>query len=126
MKGKLMMGLALAASVWSVTVGATPARQAPRKAAAKPATPFAFRNVRVSLPQDFDVEYPAGAGADAVNANCRACHSPSMVLSQPPLSAEEWHKEVRKMIDVYKAPIAEDQVGAITGYLTALSASAAK
>lgn len=119
MKGKLMMGLALAAlaaPVW--------AAHAPRKAAVKNAP--IFRNVRVSLPQDFDVEYPAGPGADAVNANCRACHSPSMVLTQPPLSAEEWHKEVRKMIDVYKAPIAEDQVEAITGYLKAMPTSAGR
>lgn len=119
MKGKLMMGLALVAlaiPAW--------AAHAPRKAAVK-AAPF-FRNVRVSLPQDFDVEYPAGPGVEAVNANCRACHSPSMVLTQPPLSAEEWHKEVRKMIDVYKAPIAEDQVEAITSYLKALPTTAGK
>ncbi|NOW45290.1 cytochrome c5 [Novosphingobium sp. SG751A] len=117
MKAKLIVGLALAlaAPAW--------AGHAPRKVATKPATPFAFRNVRVSLPQDFDVEYPGGAGVDAVNANCRACHSPSMVLTQPRLSAEEWHKEVRKMIEVYKAPIAEDQVEAITGYLKGLSAA---
>ncbi|WDF75180.1 cytochrome c [Novosphingobium sp. KACC 22771] len=123
MRGKLMIGLALAAlavPVW--------AAHAPRKAAVKAVvtTGPVFRNVRVSLPQDFDVEYPAGPGADSVNANCRACHSPSMVLTQPPLSAEEWHKEVRKMIDVYKAPIAEDQVEAITGYLKAMPTSAGR
>lgn len=112
MKGKLMIALAL--------VLAVPALAAP---APKPAPKFAFRNVAVTMPQDFDVEYPAGTGADAVNANCRACHSTSMVLSQPPLSAEEWHKEVRKMIDVYKAPIPEDQVAPITLYLVSRSDS---
>lgn len=110
MKGKLIMVLALGLAV---PVFAAPAH--------RPAPKFAFRNVAVTMPQDFDVEYPAGTGADAVNANCRACHSPSMVLTQPPLSAEEWHKEVRKMIDVYKAPIPEDQVAPITLYLKNLS-----
>lgn len=126
MKGKLMIGLALMVAAGAVSAGTASSAHPPRKASVKPAPRLAFRNVRVSLPQDFDVEYPAGPGVDAVNANCRACHSPSMALTQPPLSAEEWHKEVRKMIDVYKAPIPEDQVGAITGYFAALSASAAK
>jgi hypothetical protein len=39
-----------------------------------------------------------------------------MALNQPPLSREEWHKEVRKMIDTYKAPVPEDQVPAIVNY----------
>ncbi|WCT79976.1 hypothetical protein [Novosphingobium humi] len=120
------VGLALAAPAWAASPGHPPHKATSKVSAKAPAKTFAFRNVRVSLPQDFDVEYPAGPGVDAVNANCRACHSPSMALSQPPLSAEEWHKEVRKMIDVYKAPIAEDQVEAITGYLANLSASAPK
>lgn len=114
-------GLGLGGLTGLALVLAAPAWVAPATATPKPAPRFAFRNVRVSLPQDFDVEYPAGPGVDAVNANCRACHSPSMVLSQPTLSAEEWHKEVRKMIDVYKAPIAEDQVEPITAYLKTLS-----
>ncbi|MDE1917053.1 MAG: cytochrome c [Sphingomonadales bacterium] len=87
----------------------------------RPVPPPMLRSVTVSLPQDFDQDYPKGEYVDAVNANCRACHSTSMVLMQPPLSAEEWHKEVRKMIDVYKAPIPEDQVEAITRYLASLS-----
>lgn len=123
------LALVLAAPVWVAPAWAASPKhpshkasaKAPAKAAPKSAPRFAFRNVRVSLPQDFDVKYPAGPGVDAVNANCRACHSPSMVLSQPTLSAEEWHKEVRKMIDVYKAPIAEDQVEPITAYLKTLS-----
>jgi cytochrome c5 len=92
--------------------------------AAKPAPkPInALHNVSVAFPQDFDQTYPAGAGADALNDHCRACHSPSMVLVQPRLSAEEWHKEVRKMIDTYKAPVPEDQVDGITRYLAGLSA----
>jgi len=119
MMGKVMAGLAglglvLIAPAWAAAPGH-------KGASAKPAPRLMLRSVSVSLPQDFASEYPEGAGVDAVNANCRACHSTSMVLVQPPLSAEEWHKEVRKMIDVYKAPIPEDQVEPITRYLVGLS-----
>lgn len=89
--------------------------------ARSPALRPAFRNVTVTLPQDFDQEYPAGAGVDALNTHCRACHSPSMVLTQPPLSREEWRKEVGKMMDVFKAPVPQDQVDIITQYLVNLS-----
>jgi hypothetical protein len=58
-----------------------------------------------------------GLGADAINNNCLGCHSADMVLNQPALPKATWEAEVRKMIDVYKAPIAEGDVGAIVAYL---------
>ena len=73
----------------------------------------------ITLPDD-DGQYPAGPGADLVNANCAACHSPSMALSQPPLSADQWKAEVTKMREAYHAPIDEKDVPAIVAYLTAL------
>jgi cytochrome c5 len=105
MKAMLLAMAALAASapVWAA------------KPAPKPLQ--TLHNVSVTMPQDFDQTYPAGAGVEALNDHCRACHSPSMVLVQPRLSAEEWRKEVRKMIDTYKAPVPEDQVDGITRYL---------
>ncbi len=78
----------------------------------------------VSYPDDSAV-YPDGPHADAVNANCVACHSASMALNQPPLSAKQWAGEVAKMRDVYKAPISEQDVPAIVAYLTAMSAGPA-
>jgi len=80
-----------------------------------------LRSTTVSLPADYDVEYPAGPGAEAANAHCRACHSPSMALVQPPLSEAEWRGEVKKMMTVYKAPVPEDQIEPIVAYFTALS-----
>ncbi|RVU05827.1 cytochrome c [Novosphingobium umbonatum] len=100
--------LAMAALVASAPVWAA-------KPAPKPLQ--TLHNVSVSIPQDFDQTYPAAAGVEALNDHCRACHSPAMVLVQPRLSAEEWRKEVRKMIDTYKAPVPEDQVEPITRYL---------
>ena len=61
-----------------------------------------------------------GAGADAANNNCLACHSASMVLNQPPLSREHWKVEVNKMSTAYKAPIDPRDVDAITDYLFAI------
>jgi hypothetical protein len=48
-----------------------------------------------------------GPGADAINNNCFRCHSADMVLNQPALPKATWAAEVRKMINVYKAPFAE-------------------
>ena len=78
-------------------------------------------SVSVDLPDD-EATYPDGPNVDAMNANCTACHSASMALYQPPLSSDEWHKEVEKMRNIFGAPVAEADVPAIVAYLTALSA----
>ncbi|MFD2500951.1 c-type cytochrome [Rhizorhabdus histidinilytica] len=56
-----------------------------------------------------------------MNANCASCHSASMVLLQPKLSREQWTGIVRKMRDVYRAPVADEDVPAIIDYLAKLS-----
>jgi hypothetical protein len=81
-------------------------------------------SISVEFPEDTAV-YPDGPHADIINANCIACHSASMGLYQPPLSAAAWRKEVEKMRDTYKASIAEEDVPAIVAYLAAMSAEAA-
>ena len=73
------------------------------------------------------VEFPdsgrtfEGPGADAVNANCLACHSAGMILAQPRLSRAAWQAEVEKMRKTYKAPIDEKDVPAIVDYLAGLT-----
>jgi cytochrome c5 len=68
------------------------------------ATP-ALKSVDISLPDD---ESPfTGPDADLLNANCTGCHSASMVLYQPRMDAAHWAESVKKMRDVYKAPIEE-------------------
>jgi cytochrome c5 len=72
------------------------------------------------------LEFPAdtaqfvGAGADAVNSVCLACHSAEMVLMQPKLSPAAWKAEVNKMRAVFKAPVADADVDAIVDYLVKL------
>jgi hypothetical protein len=86
---------------------------------ARAATPFELKSVKIDLP-DSDRMFPDGAGSEAINNNCLACHSAGMVLNQPALSKQAWAAEVNKMITAYKAPVALEDVGAIVEYLTGL------
>ncbi len=88
---------------------------APVQAAAK----IALTSIKLALPDDSRL-LPDGAGADAVNGNCLACHSASMILTQPALTKPQWEAEVAKMRNVYKAPIDPKDVDAIVAYLAAL------
>jgi hypothetical protein len=83
------------------------------------AKPIELKTTQFDLP-DGDRMFPNGQGADAINNNCLACHSASMVLNQPAMSREAWTSEVKKMINNYKAPIAPEDVGPIVDYLVAL------
>ncbi|HTW36753.1 MAG TPA: cytochrome c [Rhizomicrobium sp.] len=79
------------------------------------AAPVLPKSVSVNLPDGLD-PFP-GPGAEAINGNCLGCHSSDMVLNQPPLTKDAWHAEVAKMIQTYKAPVAEKDVDAIVDYL---------
>jgi mono/diheme cytochrome c family protein len=70
-----------------------------------------------------DALFPGGSIADAVNNNCLACHSADMALNQPTLSRAAWQAEVRKMINIYKAPIDEADVPLIVDYLAKIKAT---
>jgi cytochrome c553 len=76
----------------------------------------AIKSTTVELPAG-DALFPGGSSADAINNNCLACHSPDMVLNQPPLPKAAWEAEVNKMINTYKAPIDKADVPAIVSYL---------
>jgi hypothetical protein len=75
-----------------------------------------LRSVNVEFPDPGRL-FPGGDKAEAINNNCLACHSAGMVLTQPYLSRAEWQSEVDKMRNVYKAPIAAEDVAAIVDYL---------
>lgn len=83
---------------------------------------FTLASTSVELPADDAATFPVGLGADLLDANCTGCHSAGMVLGQPPLKPEQWKATVTKMREVYKAPIAERDVPALLGHLSALSA----
>jgi hypothetical protein len=97
-----------------------PAGAAAASAALSPNAPRTFRltSVSVELPTS-TVEFPTPPNAQAITANCLACHSAGMVLTQPNFSRATWAGVVDKMIHAYKAPVAEGDVGAIVDYLQA-------
>jgi hypothetical protein len=78
---------------------------------------FVLKSVSVDLPSS-NIAFPGGTEAEAINANCLACHSAGMVLTQHNLSKATWAGVVDKMIHAYKAPVAEKDVPAIVDYLT--------
>ena len=59
-----------------------------------------------------------GPGVETAKA-CTACHSADYLSTQPPKGRAFWQGEVQKMIKVYKAPIAQDDVAPIVNYLAA-------
>ena len=83
---------------------------------------FALTSESITLPTDEAEMWPAGPGAEQIDLNCRACHSPSMVLTQPPLSHDEWVKVIDKMRTTYKAAVNEQDIPAILAYLDNFSA----
>ena len=83
------------------------------------AAPIEFKSVNIDLP-DSDKMFPDGPGSDTINNNCLACHSADMVLNQPTMPKDAWKSEVNKMISIYKAPIAAEDVTAIVDYLAAV------
>jgi cytochrome c553 len=76
------------------------------------------KSASIDLPQG-NFQFPPGPGSDAITNNCLACHSAGMVLNQPQLPQATWEAEVHKMINIYKAPVAPEDVPAIVAYLVA-------
>jgi hypothetical protein len=80
--------------------------------------PLTLTSVTVELPESDNMF--TGPGSEALNNNCLACHSAGMVLNQPALPKATWQAVVAKMIHIYKAPVAENEVGPIVDYLAGL------
>ncbi|HEX3345925.1 MAG TPA: hypothetical protein VHS09_15175 [Polyangiaceae bacterium] len=59
-------------------------------------------------------------GRDQVTSSCVVCHSPRYVLDQPPLPRKAWEGIVDKMRKTYGAPVPDEDVPAIVGYLVAV------
>lgn len=79
--------------------------------------PIVLTSQSMTLP-DEKVTLPASA--DIVTANCTACHSPELILTQPKLKPEQWLAEVTKMRGAYKATIDEKDDARIVAALLTL------
>ncbi|HUC64807.1 MAG TPA: sulfite--cytochrome C oxidoreductase subunit B [Stellaceae bacterium] len=111
-----VLALLLVLATQTPWAAAAPAASAPSTVTGSGVT---LHSVNTNFP-DSDRLFP-GAGADAINNNCLACHSAGMVLTQPRLSRADWQAEVEKMRNFYKAPVDASDVPAIVDYLVGLS-----
>lgn len=128
MNGRLLIGLATA---FIVSLAGCSSRTEPGNEAKADGTSekspamgnqFALKSISVSLPTDDTEVFPEGPNVDLMNSDCKACHSPAMVLNQPPLPHDGWVKVVDKMRGTYKATVADDDVPKILAYLDDFSA----
>ena len=101
---------------FATTATAAPAAPALPPLATVAAAGVTLQSVAISLPVS-DRAFPDGPHADAINGNCVACHSASMVLNQPSLTRAEWQGEVNKMRNTYKAPVSDADATAVVDYL---------
>jgi cytochrome c5 len=63
-------------------------------------------------------ELKAGEGKDVTERFCSVCHSLDYITMQPIFTRAQWTAVVNKMIKVMGAPIPEENVKIIEGYLT--------
>jgi hypothetical protein len=85
-------------------------------------TLLGFTTLFAQLNEDVEVPYvpfeiKMGQHFDVVQANCLTCHSFGYILNQGKQSRAFWHEKVVKMVDAFKAPIAEEDQKLITEYL---------
>jgi sulfite dehydrogenase (cytochrome) subunit B len=83
--------------------------------AANPAPPQG--TVTIVLPSDTGMSFKPGPGVEIARTYCLTCHSSAYVSIQPHLTTAQWTAEVKKMKNVYGAPIPDDQVSTLVTYL---------
>ena len=77
------------------------------------------RPVRFQVPLDSStLKLSPAAGYAETEARCATCHSRDYITTQPPHKGKDfWTAEVTKMVNVYGAPIPEEERAAIAEYL---------
>jgi cytochrome c5 len=73
----------------------------------------------ITLPQ-YPPEMPPGPNLAVFQQHCLLCHSGRYVTTQPHFSRAVWEKEVKKMVDVFGAPITPADQQQIVEYLVAI------
>ena len=79
----------------------------------------AAATLKIDLPEPA-LRLKPGPGAQIAMDNCQGCHSLDYITTQPPHRDRAfWDAAVRKMVDVYGAPISEEDAKTIAAYLAA-------
>src|SRR5437868_15253006 len=72
----------------------------------------------LAMAQEKRIAFKDGPGLPAFQANCGSCHSLDyIVMNSPFLDRAGWEASVKKMINVFGAPINPEDAQAITDYL---------
>ncbi len=77
-------------------------------------------SVRSIVLPHLDVELPPGPHQQEFVVACTTCHSPRLVLNQPPLERAKWSAIVQKMVKTFKAPVVAEAEPAVMEYLVAI------
>jgi hypothetical protein len=94
--------------------------QQPSSSESKAAAKAAANPVHsIVLPQ-YPPEIASGPNVDTYRTNCLTCHTARYVSMQPRFPKTVWQSEVKKMVDVYGAPIPEADQALIADYLVAV------
>src|SRR5450432_1886829 len=62
-------------------------------------------------------ELPPGPNFALYKASCLTCHTSSYVIQLPKTTRDVWEASVKKMVDLYDAPISEANQKLIVDYL---------
>src|SRR5271169_762045 len=118
-----ILRVAIAAIGLMVLVSAN--AQQPSAGSPKPSAKAAANPVHsIVLPQ-YPPEIAAGPNVDVYRKDCLICHSARYVSMQPRFSKTVWQSEVKKMVDVYGAPIPDADQALIVEYLVAVKGAEA-
>jgi len=97
--------------------------QQPSANASKLAAKVSDSQLHTIVLPSYTPEIAMGPYVEVYHKNCLFCHTARYVSMQPGLSKAVWQKEVKKMVDVYGAPISEADQVLIVEYLVAVNSA---
>ena len=112
-----LITIAAAALLWAATIASAQQSLAGKDGRNTKASKSAVQEI--TLPQ-YPPDIPSGPHVEAFQSHCLLCHSARYVTTQPRFSRGVWEKEVKKMVDVYGAPITAAEQQEIVEYLVAI------
>lgn len=72
-----------------------------------------------SLASEQELRLAEGPGSELTAARCVICHSVDYIeMVSPAMDRVAWQKSIRKMVEVFGAPVSEEEAHAILEYLS--------
>ena len=111
-----LIGVAIVIAILALTASGQQSSSSASGKSAKTATGPVHE---IELPQ-YPPDLPPGPNKPLFEQKCVLCHSARYVTMQPPFSKVTWEKSVKKMVDIYGAPISAAEQQQIVEYLVAI------